>query len=806
MKARTALAQWLGTLDRQGLTALLEERELPRAAGRHPIAGLSALADHLLSDLSVGRALKECTRGELDLLGAVAAAALERYGPAVEEDENAVRYPWQQHRPVAPVEPAERTVPEREVLAWFEPGEERQRAERALARLRERALLLPAPAGRLALPPLLHVRAIRFAGYGRPVACLLTAAFNAPEVKRIAADLFGGEAVSHTRDRAQEMITGLLADPDRVRTLLAGAPARARELLDTLVPGPPLLRSRCFVSRYGSQYAGPDTKYVFRSSGSGDAAADWLAARGLLIPVGHDLVELPYEVARALRAERPVPRPRLEPAPLTPTTRAPASWEAEGGAAAASAAWRAELVLRALAAEPVAIRKAGGIAVRDTRRLAKAAGADEADTRLWLDLAVNAGLAAPHRESPPAAAGRRAKSPRASTAGAVTRLLPSDRYDAWAAAPAAGKLLPLLVTWAVLPAVLGHWPDPDETPVALISPRDDEAVRLRTGVLQALATLPDGHGLTRGRRDHAGLLNLAEWFRPPLGAYAELDDLPERLVATLAEAALLGVVSHGALTPVGRALCRVSEAGAAHHYPAVPGAGVDPAGRGSDGLGADLAARPALARAVTALREALYAALPEPSTTARFQSDLTATVTGAPEAALADLLSTVGDIESEGHAVVWRITAASVRRALDAGRGAEELLDRLTAASEGGAPLPQPLAYTIKDAARTHGRLKVVRSGCCVRSDDTGLLAEVTQARGLAKLGLCLIAPTVLTSTAPPEETLAALRAAGYAPTQESATGTPLLTRPPTLRAPALLPPLAAPALPNTSTPPREPR
>ncbi|MEJ8642472.1 hypothetical protein WKI68_15750 [Streptomyces sp. MS1.HAVA.3] len=85
-------------------------------------------------------------------------------------------------------------------------------------------------------------------------------------------------------------------------------------------------------------------------------------------------MELPYEVARALRHEGATPSPRLEAEPLTATAPLPPGWEGEGGTAAAAAAWRAELVLRALAAQPVAIRKAGGIAVRDTRRLAKAAG------------------------------------------------------------------------------------------------------------------------------------------------------------------------------------------------------------------------------------------------------------------------------------------------------------------------------------------------------------------------------------------------------------------------------------------------
>lgn len=66
----------------------------------------------------------------------------------------------------------------------------------------------------------------------------------------------------------------------------------------------------------------------------------------------------------------------------------------------------------------------------------------------------------------------------------------------------------------------------------------------------------------------------------------------------------------------------------------------------------------------------------------------------------------------------------------------------------------------------------------------------MAQARGLTKLRLRRIAPTVLISTAPPEETLSALRAAGYAPTQEAETGTTLLDRAPTDRAPSLMPTL----------------
>lgn len=794
MNARTAVEKWLAGLPGKALVGLLEERALPQAAGYTRITTFGQLAEHLLLDASVERALSVGTAGEAELLAAVAARALERYGPVSAPERPA--YGWMPVAP-APVEPFERLVPESDVLAWLASGgTSRERVVAAFGRLRARGLLLPAPRGELALPPLLHVGAARLDGYGRPAEQLLTAAYNAPEVKRIAAQLGLGEKL--TREVGQERIVTFLADGPRVRELVAGAPVRARELLEHLVPGPPLLRTHCFVSRYGD-YAGPDDKFVFRQGGSGDEGTDWLAAHGLVAPVGPDLVELVFEVGRALRVDQPAPTLVLDPEPLTGTVPLPRGWAGQGGVAAGAAVWRAELVLRELAVHPVAVRKAGGIAVRETRRLAKAAGASEEHARLRLDLAVNAGLAAPKAdETEPPARGRgrsRRSAPKPSA-----RLLPSEGYDAWVAASPAAKLLPLVAAWTVVPEVFTFWPDEGETPVALISPQDAYAVPLRQGVLQALATLPEGHGLAGTDEAREELLECAAWFQPVLRTplvTEEADvlllageDLEGRLEATLAEAELLGLVAHGALTAAGRAVNTLLEAGAARHYPAVPGTGADPADQGIQGLGQDLQTRPVLARAVAELRTALHAMLPAPSTTARFQADATATVTGAPAAGLAALLSAVGDIESEGHAVVWRITPASLRRALDAGWSADEVLDRLTAVCAPGTGLPQPLAYTIKDTARTHGRLRVVRSACCVRSDDTALITEVAQARGLAKVGLRRIAPTVLISTAPTDQTLAALRTAGYAPVLEAETGTTVLERVPAERAPSRIPAL----------------
>lgn len=783
--ALTALEKWLAGLSAAHLTALLEQRELPRAAGYEPVTTFRRLAEHLLTDESVERAVAAGTGGEAELLACVAARALETYGPVAgpERQVNA----WRPAPP--PVDPHSRLVPEADVLDWLEQGgTPRAKTAEALRRLRDRALVLPAPSGQLALPSVLHALAARMDGYGRPADTLLTQAYNAPEIKRIAAVL-GIE--QRTRADAQAAVGAVLADPDRVRKLVATAPAPAHELLGHMLQGPPLMRTHCFVSRYG-EYAGPDRKYTFREGGSGDEGTDWLAERGMVVPVGTDLVELPYEVGRALRQDQDAPSPRLAPEPLTHLAPLPRDWAGHGAVAAGAAAWRVELVLRELAAQPVAIRKAGGIAVRDTRRLAKAAGTSEEHTRLWLDLAVNAGLVAPHageENAPARGRGRR----RPDAPKQPVRLLPSERYDAWAAATPAGKLLPLVAAWTVVPEVFTYWPEDGETPVALVTPQDLYAVPVRSGVLQALATLPDGHGLAAGEEGRDELLERATWFRPVLGTgYDDEEDeaVTGRLQATLAEAELLGLVAHGALTSVGRAVAGLLDAGAARHYPAVPGADADPAAGGTDRLGEGLAERPALAEAVAALRDALRSMLPAPNTTASFQADSTATVTGAPAPDLAALLSAVGDIESEGHAVVWRITPASLRRAFDAGWGADEILERLAAVCRPGTSLPQPLAYTVKDVARGHGRLRVVRSACCIRSEDTALIAEVAAVRGLAKLGLRKIAPTVLIATAPPEETLAALRAAGYAPALEAETGTTVLERVPQERSRSMVPTL----------------
>lgn len=432
-------------------------------------------------------------------------------------------------------------------------------------------------------------------------------------------------------------------------------------------------------------------------------------------------------------APESVPVTAAAPQALAP---AAASLRDESQAAASALAAILDRLLAALAAQPAALRKTGGLALREIKRLAKAAGTSEARTRLLLDLVLAADLVALKR-----------------TPAGITAV-PTGAYDAWLAEAPGDRLVPVLTAWTGLWAIPTYTPF-GETPTALVRGEDRHAPALRHALLKALASAPAGEqpprlpadpslpagpsGAPDHRPDLPALLDAAAWHRPLAVVGEPLAE--DRAAHILDEAAFLALVAHGALTPLGHALLAASPA--------------DPEVLGSY------------------LRELL----PPPVGQAHFQADLTAVVPGAPSAPLASLLSSAADREFEGHAVTWRFSPASVRRALDAGHGAADLLTALAEVSAAG-PLPQPLTYLVQDAARAHGRMRVLPTACCVRSDDEALIRELAAHRALQALGLRAIAPTVLASARPPAETLEALRGAGYAPALESETGTASVERP----------------------------
>jgi Helicase conserved C-terminal domain len=308
-----------------------------------------------------------------------------------------------------------------------------------------------------------------------------------------------------------------------------------------------------------------------------------------------------------------------------------------------------------------------------------------------------------------------------STDGALVGV--TERYDEFRRLTPAERADLIIHAWLGM-AILPTWQPPDgkqEPPLAFFAA--DAALHTLRMTLLAVAqqVLPEGEGLT-GMTEYVAAVR---WFAPVLSG-----NLADGVVEAIwAEAQSLGLVAHGAPTSLGRAVTRV------------------------DGSACPI--------------KTAAAELASPASDAGiFQTDLTVVVPGTASAELADLLDSAADREGRS----WRFSAASVRRALDAGMPAKRLEAALTGVSQSRS-LPQPLRYLISDVARRHGALRVRPAGCVIRASDEALLAEVAATAQLRPLALWQPAPTLLISAAPVDQTLELLRAAGFAPVEEDGTG-----------------------------------
>ncbi|MGX7825545.1 helicase-associated domain-containing protein [Actinokineospora sp. 24-640] len=444
-----------------------------------------------------------------------------------------------------------------------------------------------------------------------------------------------------------------------------------------------------------------------------------LLARGLLVRRDAETVMLPGQVAAVLRgAPTALTEPSLR---TTPHQRATVDGTAAGEAM--ELVRHLESLLRLWSAEPAPVRKAGGLGVRELRRLAKAVDVTEARASLLVEIAAGAGLVADSGETDPEWA-------------------PTTLADAWLAAGPAHRWAALATGWVDLPRLPGLAGRKDARD-KLLAPLSEDLRRPtapleRTRVLRALAELPDGAGVVSADE----LAAVLAWRAPRRGG--RLRD--EVVRWTLAEATALGVVALGALSGPGRAL---------------------------------------LDEDASAAGKRMAAAMPEPVDHVLVQADLTVVAPGPLEPHLAARVAEAADLESAGGATVYRVTESSLRRALDAGRTAEDLHELFTRHSR--TPVPQGLTYLIDDVARRHGRLRGGSAACFLRCDDPALVAEVAASSLAAGLRLRRIAPTVLVSPVPLLEVLEELRAAGFAPAAEGVDGQVVDLRPPGRR-------IAAPA------------
>lgn len=446
-----------------------------------------------------------------------------------------------------------------------------------------------------------------------------------------------------------------------------------------------------------------------------------LLALRLLIWIDDETVELPPAVGQVLRRE-----PVTDPHVLTP----PQPQTREHSAADVNAAAAGEVgellrhagdVLEVVSQVPAPVLRAGGLGVRELRRIAKQTGLDEARVGLLVEVLAAARLLDKGIPEPPP-----------DNDAGEDFWAPTIASDGWLEGPAARRWAVLAHAWLELdrfPWMIGLR-DVNDKPLAALSAelRTAHAVPDRRAILAVTAEFPPGTAITA-----ADVARVLSWRMPRRRRHFRI----EAVERTLSEAAALGVVGRGALTSAGRALLH--------------------------GTVADAEAE-------------MDAALPEPVDHVLVQADLTVVAPGPLVPELRERIALVADIESAGAATVYRIGEGSVRRALDAGMTAAELHQLFTAHSR--TPVPQSLTYLIDDVARRHGRLRVGMAQSFVRSEDPALLAEVLAAPVAGQLALRAVAPTVAISQAPLGEVLEQLRAAGFSPAGEDSSGAIVDLRP----------------------------
>ncbi|TMR96233.1 helicase-associated domain-containing protein [Nonomuraea basaltis] len=348
-------------------------------------------------------------------------------------------------------------------------------------------------------------------GLGRPLRAFekkLTA-----EALKVVVKALGGQPVGRKADlvtRAEE----LLRDGASVRARAARLPRQAVTLLESMASGAPVVG--------GEQ--------LYYGSVSRTHPVQRLVDAGFVIRDGWEY-EMPREVALALRGDGW--KPALTGQPDVPAGPRP---ESDGVSAALAAIDRAEALAELAGTEPVAELKAGGVGVRELRRLAKALGLPGQEAVLWLDVAHDADLIASEQGE---------------------RLLSTTQVDDWLARSSPARWRVLADAWLRLPQaatyrVVGCCEDHLEP---LPPPYQFEcgAGRIRRAVLETLRTLPPGLGT-----DAAGLTAAVAWRTRATAEAAKASD--EFVAAALREGELLGIVADGALTTLGRVFLDDGEA------------------------------------------------------------------------------------------------------------------------------------------------------------------------------------------------------------------------------------------------------
>jgi Helicase conserved C-terminal domain len=305
--------------------------------------------------------------------------------------------------------------------------------------------------------------------------------------------------------------------PEQIATLIDGLDDPQRELLDRLLEGSPLGRTRD---------AAPGAP--------ADRPVPQLIAIGLLRRIDADTVILPRNVGQVMRGEEPGPVQLTAPDPVVSSTT-PADADAAAAGAIIDLLRELDVLLETLSTAPISELRSGGLGVREIRRLAKITGVDEARLGLILELAAAAGLIASGIPDPQPAVGD------------PPYWAPTVAADRYSEASTAERWHLLATTWldlAARPALIGSR-GPDAKPYAALSDSlySTAAPLDRRLLLGMLAGLAPGAGVDKNTASAALI-----WRRPRWSNRLQ----PAPIAYLLDEAQHLGLVGRGAISTPGR--------------------------------------------------------------------------------------------------------------------------------------------------------------------------------------------------------------------------------------------------------------
>lgn len=313
---------------------------------------------------------------------------------------------------------------------------------------------------------------------------------------------------------------------DELRHALDGLDESARDVLDRLVVGSPVGRTRD---------AAPDAPP--------DRPVQRLLAAGLLRRVDTDTVVLPRAVRQVLRGEEPGPSHLVPPDPVTGSAAAK-DVDASAAGAVLELIREVEVVLESLSTAPVPELRSGGLGVREAKRLSKVTGIDEQRLGLILELAAAAGLISSGVPDP------------APPGDTVSYWAPTVAADRFIESAPASRWLRLATTWLDLPSRPGLIGErgPDGKPYAALSDSlySTAAPLDRRLLLGMMAELPAGSGV-----DAAHASQALVWRRPRWAARLQ----PTPVAHLLDEAHAVGLTGRHALSGPGRALLDGGEDG-----------------------------------------------------------------------------------------------------------------------------------------------------------------------------------------------------------------------------------------------------